>query len=240
MWDGVEWSHPVDISVSDATPPFNRCRPSRSLARCVGWRLVYVEHGLSKNPLMPAPGANLSISPQGVPAYWNDIVVDDHGTLHVVYSDDALDLARTISDGWCVSEDCSRVYYIRSTDSGASWSKPEAISPGLASGGRVMIAKGPSDSLYVVWSTERYAFGEDFITSENGFTFSLDGGESWSEAEEQLLETGDVNRPLDYWLSVAVDSKNTIHVIASGSRRASPTSEWARRQVVGNSDASIS
>ncbi len=165
------------------------------------------------------------------PAYWSDIVVDDNDVVHIVYSDDAPDEARVISGEDCIPGSCSWVFYVRSSDGGDTWTKPMKISPPLASGGRVMLARGPQDDLYVVWSTERYEMRGVFVTSRNGFAYSEDGGHSWSAPETQIVATGTPNEPEDYWLSIAVDSQQTIHVFGQGSgfvhlRRDGPSGAW--------------
>ena len=84
-----------------------------------------------------------------------------------------------------------------------------------------MITVDDKDNLYVVWSTEWVVQQGAFAPSTNGFAYSLNAGTDWSEPETQIFETGgqplSLNDPArDYWLSVAVDSAQTIHVVAVG------------------------
>ena len=234
MWDGVSWSPGVDIFSGEITHLPSIVADSQGRLHLMG--VTYVGGGIipqhselrySRAWAQQRPVDAQSWSTPVDPApeyavYWNDMVVDSRDWIHVVFAGWDPYVSPVIADGQCTGEGCSRVYYIRSTDGGDSWSAPLAISPPMASGARVMIAADHQDGLYVVWSTEWYAQGSDFVPSANGFVYSPDGGDRWGEPETQLFDTsGDLqsptNYPRDYWLSVAVDSQRTVHIVATGS-----------------------
>jgi hypothetical protein len=226
MWDGEAWSPAVDLFGLELHHLPAIAADSQGRLHVIGVGQVGLGYSRAWAQQQPMDArlwsAPVDISDSLPRVYWNDIVVDSHDGIHVIFSDQAPDADRVIADGHCVGEDCSWVFYTRSTDGGDTWSTPVKISPRMASGGRVMIAVDDDDTLYVVWSTEMVARSGAFAPSANGFAYSLSGGLDWSEPETQLFDTNGVpgsldDHPRDFWLSVAVDSTRMIHIISQGS-----------------------
>jgi len=224
MWDGRAWSRPVDILTTiDHLPAI--AADSKGRLHLIGLGPVGLAYSRAWAQQSPASAwawsEPVDISGALPRVYWSDILVDSNDNIHVVFSDGAPSVNRTIRNGECVGLDCSWVFYTRSSDGGDSWSEPVKISPTLASGARVMLTQDHDDNLYVVWSTEWYYRPPLVVPSQNGFTYSLDHGANWSEPETQILDTSpseEVPTGVDYWLSIAVDNNQTIHLVTTGGR----------------------
>jgi hypothetical protein len=226
MWDGKTWSTAVDIFGQEMShlPTIAVDSKGRVHVIAVGYyadghsELGYSRAWAQERPMDAHSWAEPVDLSGGYPrVYWHDIIVDSHDWIHVVFSDQFPTQDREIVGGQCVGEDCSWVFYTRSTDGGDSWSTPVKISPAMATGARAVITSDNKDRLYVAWCSEAWihrAAGN--VPSAMGFTYSLDGGSTWSRPETQLLDTGTCvgDEPcFDYRPSIAVDSQGTILVV---------------------------
>jgi len=198
MWDGTAWSPAVDIFGLELNHLPAIAVDSRGRLHLIGVGNVglgYSRAWAQQQPIDARAWSDPVDLSDGNPAYWNDIVIDSHDRLHVVFA----------SGGW--------ILYTRSTDGGDSWSEPLKVALTMG-GGRVQITKDNAENLYVVWSTETYEEDGTVAPGENGFTYSLDEGTSWSEPEVQVFDPGTGYNPtLGEWLSIAVDSQQTIHLV---------------------------
>ena len=112
---------------------------------------------------------------QGI-SYMGDIAIDTHNTIHVIY-DDAIYRDDTGDAGWVVAD----IFYRRSDDGGAHWSRPIDIFPSPDTGSaRLALEIDSRDTLHVTWDE-----GWDRLSGEGkpmfgGYTYSTDGGETWA------------------------------------------------------------
>jgi hypothetical protein len=79
---------------------------------------------------------------------------------------------------------CNQIDVSRSTDHGASFSTPMKVSGGLCNNQGPNFAFGPSGQVYLVWhATNGGTFGQQVTSSGFAFVSSLDGGQSFSQAQ---------------------------------------------------------
>jgi len=229
MWDGTSWSEGVDIFYKDIShlPAVDVDTHGRihligdgyttgraELWYSWAWALERpVDHRAWSDPICLSDGFTV---------YWNDIVIDSQDWIHVMFSGYDPSLPVEYRDDQCFGGGCDALFYTRSTDGGDTWSQPVRTIPGLGNGGRFQLIADGEEVLHVVWDTEAFSHGGKFISSANGYMYSRDRGITWSEPELQLLDTRGVgNEPSHvYWLNVAADSQQTIHMVAvAGAQR---------------------
>jgi len=222
VWDGQEWSQPIDIFIS---PPqiFNK--------RIAGMRAVLDEQGMihliwigpdntfyySAAPAWMAGSANawrpamLLADDQTGTQYSAAIAYQPPQTLHVVY-------------GRSPEGDNRSVVYIRSTDGGLNWSAPidlyVAWSPQRGASNLRLLFEPPA-KLYATWT--------EWDESGNGqaiyFVRSLDGGRTWDRPV--LL---DERRGDEYerdWTNLAVLEDGQLIALWEGGFRAYPQAQYS-------------
>jgi hypothetical protein len=117
-------------------------------------------------------------------------LVDAHGTLHVVY-------AVPLNEG-------RGIYYVRSEDSGASWSEAQAIFDAAAAGWAMAdhptLAMDPAGTLHVAWV--QGSRDGPFPPQGIFYARSTDGGQGWSEPRamaEGAYDWPRMGAPLTGW-----------------------------------------
>ena len=211
-YDGKSWSVPNDIyltkefvsikNVAAALDPFDRVY------------IIWTEDEIgpvyfSSAPVNDTMSATSWDSPYrvNIPAGFVRLQIDKNNVFHVVYT-------QIVGDELGVS-------YIRSEDSGISWTTPHRLDPDIPADGLpaslefVMDDKG---GLHVSWfylSVETLGAGADWIRYAN----SLDGGQSWSNPftidrlDANDIAAGAVLSAADPILTVQGD---TVHIIWAG------------------------
>jgi hypothetical protein len=191
VWDGRKWSEPVDVYVSPQRQ--NLTSPQADVdangVLHVVWfegadRLMYAQaHVLqaqfARHWAEPVElDANAGAVEDGA-----DIVAGESGTLHVLY-------AR--GSRFRILEEPRAVFYVRSTDGGASWSEPTVLIeiPGQDYGAsELRLYLDPAGRLHatwVEWNVEGY--GQAVY-----YTRSLDQGETWQPIE--IVDHKDPDKP---------------------------------------------
>lgn len=212
MWDGATWSPSVDIFGLEINHLPAIAVDSEGRLHLIGVGETGLGYSRAWAQLRPTDAHAWSYPVDlagGYVPYWNDIVVDSRNWIHVVFSS-----SESTDSQECVTELCTSIFYTKSTNGGDSWSRPLRISS-LIGGGRVQITVDKSDNLYVAWSNEAVKRDGNFISGPNGFTYSLDGGVSWSEPESPVFAPRTWYNPtLGEWVSIAVDSQQVVHLMA--------------------------
>jgi len=191
MWDGQTWSPPNDIAVGGHLPQIAVDSQGRlhvvRIARGLEYKRAWAQ-GDPSNAQAWTPGQDLSLRNP----YWPDMVIDSQDRIHVVF---------TAEEG---------INYTRSIDGGDSWSDPIRLDiPRVGGAETPRLAVDRLNSVYVVWSDlEVSVGGKDPMGIGVSFSYSTDGGETWSTPRR--IVTGDEGYE---WPQVAVDSIGTIHVV---------------------------
>jgi hypothetical protein len=191
MWDGQTWSPPNDIAVGGHLPQIAVDSQGRLHVIRIANGLEYKRAWAQGDPSDAqawTPGQDLHISSP----YWPDMVVDSQDRIHVVFTD------------------VGGIHYRRSVDGGDSWSVPIQLDiPRVEGAETPRLAVDGLDNVYAVWSDlEVSVGGRDPMGIAVGFSYSTDGGETWSLPRQVV--TGDEGYE---WPQVAVDSAGTIHVV---------------------------
>ncbi len=122
----------------------------------------------------------------------HDLLMDRRGRLHVVWAQ------------YDTTDEMQRhIYYSRSTDGGAVWSRPTDLS-GRGYINEASLATLEQDEIHVVWngsSTDSWRFHR----------YSTDGGATWSDTVRILRVGGWAGRP-----AMAVDGSGTLHLVTAG------------------------
>ena len=193
VWDGQSWSPTSDIVVGGHLPQIavdsqGRLHVVRIVTRRIDNELTYTRAWAQDSPLNAQTWTpNRQIAAGG--AYWPDMIVDGQDRIHLVFSGDG------------------GVNYIRSTDGGDVWSDPIVLSASWDSPGAPRLAVDASDNLYAVWPNTN---GAQPVAHSVSITlrYSTDGGESWSEPSQVMLDSYGIGQ-----VDAAVDSMGTFHLI---------------------------
>jgi len=191
VWDGRKWSDPVDVYVSSQKQ--NLTRPQADVdangVLHVVWfegadRLMYAQTHVLQAPLARhwAEAVTLDTS-AGAVEDGADIVAGEPGTLHVLY-------AR--GSRFRVLEEPRAVFYVRSTDGGASWSEPTALMdiPGQDYGAsELRLFLDPAGRLHATW----VEWNADGFGRAVYYTRTLDGGGTWEPVE--IVDHKDPDKP---------------------------------------------
>jgi hypothetical protein len=193
MWDGTNWSIPIDIFYSPASRgSLFTIFPHAAIDNKGQIHLIWLEQpnypnntllysrshsseaGSARNWSSPI---TLSEDPSAT-KYSIDIASASNGDLHVVFA--------RVRQGFSPPEDRA-VSYMKSTDGGISWSVPIDLysipDPYLgASDTRLLL--GPNEEVYVTWTVWDESGNGKYVS----FVRSLDSGESW-ERPIKLSET---------------------------------------------------
>src|SRR3989304_147301 len=108
--------------------------------------------------------------------YMNDIAVDSHGVIHVIFDDRVI---LSPQEGQAIYSD---IYYRQSTDGGITWSTPVNISNSPETGSaRPYLEVDSQDVIHVTWDESGdYLSGGETIPTYSVYVYSTDGGASWS------------------------------------------------------------
>jgi len=191
MWDGQTWSPPNDIAVGGHLPQIAVDSQGRlhviRIANGLEYKRAWAQ-GDPSNAQAWTPGQDLRISNP----YWPDLVIDSQDRIHVVFTDEG------------------GIHYRRSIDGGDSWSDPIRLDiPRIGGAETPRLAVDRLDNVYAVWpDLEVSVGGKDPMGIGVSFSYSTDGGETWSLSKQVV--TGDEGYE---WPQVAVDSAGTIHIV---------------------------
>ncbi|MGC9025326.1 MAG: hypothetical protein ACP5NB_10970 [Chloroflexia bacterium] len=164
------WTRPVEILASD-----NLRRP-RNLAAAVdkegNLHLVWTDGDVgdllySRASVFATPSARSWLPPQKLAneIYAADIVADNQGTLHLVYSQFGP----------------AGIFYSNSTDQGQTWRAPCSVFAKLRedeTGGAVRVAVDSFGKIHIVWELVGYPTGSPGLTI--GYSYSTDSGKTWA------------------------------------------------------------
>lgn len=113
---------------------------------------------------------------------------DSNNIIHVVWKDD--------------TPGNEEIYYLKSTDTGSTWSGAKRITWTSGSSGSPAIAVDSTDTIHVVW----------YIETSDGLEIyyrrSQDGGTTWSVPKRLTWTSGSSSMP-----AISVDSADTIHIV---------------------------
>ncbi len=204
-WDGKRWSVPNDV----LTSPGENLTDYVSVAVDPGGRLHAVWGGQDNFYYSSANGweaetAQSWSKPKVIASgsarsqRESSIVVDNNGSLHVIYA------ARYPTNA---------ISHISSADGGHSWSRETRISPALESlevgFANVRIISDPRGRLHATWQT----FQDEGYGQGVYYARSLDAGQSWSESTRfRFREQGDVFVEWPYLVSRGEDELHLNYV----------------------------
>jgi hypothetical protein len=155
---------------------------------------LFILHGVGRAGLVFEPATIIEDEWQAY-AFESDIVMDGD-TIYVVWR------------GWRSDQFPTHIYFSKSTDRGRTWSENVEVSDPI--GGRHLypcIDIDGVDNLYVIWGLEG---GVDEVY----FTFSTDGGSTWSDPiVVNDHPTADAHTP-----SMVVDSEGNVYVVYTDNR----------------------
>jgi len=180
MWDGQTWSEPNNIV---PTSMFIH-RPTIAVGSTGDLLMVFREAVIGGTPLFftAAPASDAwSAAAWSSPRllslhlhnYLADLAVDAQGTVHLTF-DDAGDPDSVICPG------CADIYYRRSTDNGQTWSAPVNLDPTPTGATQEQMEIDSSGVIHVVWDEGRDKLSGRGEPIYGAYTFSSDGGLSWS------------------------------------------------------------
>jgi hypothetical protein len=173
-WDGQAWTNPVDIFVGTGAQPLGSpvLLPTDEGRLHILWLSgAGLMHSSAwaddaARPQAWSPPVAATAFPR--PVFNNfDAAVDARGVFHAVYA-----------------EKIGEVYYIRSEDQGETWSQPIAVSavPPEMTSYKPRLAVAPDGRIHVVWTETSPT--DDVRMARIRYSFSTDGGNSWSDARE--------------------------------------------------------
>ncbi len=199
QWDGSGWSEPVDVQIPSQRDGLVHL-PAIAVDRENGLHLVWADQGLgiaySRCPagLDPRSARSwttpISLSwaeSDAFNLYWPDIKIGPDGTIHVAWS--ASSVLLTARNRW--GEVPARVFYVRSTDGGRTWSGVvraadalAGVAPSESSGMPRIALFGEVVGLYWVQSGDEVPTPGAKTGHAVWMAESADGGASWSEPLE--------------------------------------------------------
>ncbi len=206
-----EWTTPIDIIIRDSWPyshPHGVILDGKIYLIWSEWSGLY----FSSAPLIGSDSAanwqKKQVIAQQTGINQNAIVVDQTGTIHVIYSELAANLS---GDG--------NIYYLTTIDGGDYWTSPLQISKVVDP--KNMVCNNPDlavdnqGGLYAAWGESRY-INDGINTSwrERGvlFTRSIDMGENW----EVPIDISDPNPTSTLWEaapSIGVDTEGQVSLV---------------------------
>lgn len=138
-------------------------------------------------------------------ARWGRIAVDQRGRIHVV-------LTYTIEDPEARygRRDANLLYYLRSDDSGATWSEPFLVTP-EPDFGQINVVTLGEDVVHLVWNGRAGRHGRYH-------RWSQDGGETWSAIGEVIAPAPANplgNGGLTGFPALAVDAAGALHMVTT-------------------------
>ena len=119
------------------------------------------------------------------------IATDASGGIHVVWEDD--------------TPGNFEIFYIRSTDGGATWSEPKQLTRNTGVSSWPVITADADNGIHVAWSDNTPPEGSEIF-----YARSTDGGTTWSEPIRLTQLAGCSEFP-----AIAADSGNGIHIVWS-------------------------
>ena len=222
-FDGNAWTKPIDVAIT---------RPGLSIMNFApavdpegGLHLVWSEDDYTsyyiQAPFMQTPSAKPWTRPLtlGAPANRFKLQVDSLGVRHLVYN---IMLGNDVG-----------VHYMRSLDSGESWSNPVRLDPDIPAGATpqwLAFDLGDDGALHVLWD---YFDMDAALGTTIRYAHSLDGGESWSPALD-LDTTSSTDQSLQMPFPDMVVSGKNIYAIWGRSRpenQANPLAIFRRYRI---------
>jgi hypothetical protein len=204
MWDGQTWSTPNDIAVGGHLPQIAVDSQGRLHVIRIANGLEYKRAWAQEDPSNAeswTPGQDLSFRDP----YWPDMVIDGQDRIHVAFNDTwVYDEDRVIDKERLCATGCRGIFYTRSMDGGDSWSDPIQLDTPMIDAETPRLAVDRLGNVYTVWTDTTADEGSIGIS----FSYSTDGGETWSPPRE--VATGDEAYG---WPQLAVDSVGAIHVV---------------------------
>ncbi len=172
-WDGEVWSRPTDVLLGGP-------RTSVAIDNSGQIHLLYLNNGITY--------VQASIDKAGTAKGWSpprrfgttaasvsDMVIDNEGTIHVVWAQ---------QDKGCAA--CYSVMYKMSTDAGETWSKEVKLSTLPIDRRHIQIKLDPRGNLYVTWDN----LSAKGANPSAGYTSSTDGGKTWVAPKEFFSPRG--------------------------------------------------
>jgi hypothetical protein len=204
MWDGQSWSLPNDLAVGGHLPQIAVDSQGRlhviRIANGLEYKRAWAQ-GDPSNAGSWIPGRDLSFRNP----YWPDMVIDSQDRIHVVFRDTMqFDEERTIDRERLCATGCQGIFYTRSIDGGDSWSDPIQLDTPMVDATTPRLAVDRLGNVYAFWA--------DATADESpiaiSFSYSTDGGETWSPSREVVKGEEGYEYP-----QAAVDSLGIIHVV---------------------------
>jgi len=132
------------------------------------------------------PGQNLSSNAGD--SGWTAVAVDSSGNLHVLWED-------STPGNW-------DIFYVNTTDGGASWSTPQNLSSNVGDSHGVSVAADSSGKIHMAWHDNTSGNYEIY------YRMSSDGGGSWTIRKRLTWNAGDSGSP-----DIAADSSGDVHIV---------------------------
>lgn len=195
-WDGSTWTRPADIKDGGQFI----VRSALAADNIGNLHLTYSDDASSTSyanatlqDALSARGWSSPIRFTGPKnGYLSDLAIDSKGTLHAIYGESG--------GGQCPN--CMRLTYRQSNNNGRTWSSGIKLTNNLIDRRRMQLEIDSADNLYVAWDN----LNSDGSGNSGGFTYSGDGGKTWSPELNILSTRGTPNMT-----SVGADGKG--HVI---------------------------
>jgi hypothetical protein len=182
VWDGIEWSEPVDVFYASQGSPFI---PAIAVDPWGEVHVVFDWRGIEGIYYMHAP-AELAGSAKawstpitindGAHSYFSDIAVDDQGIVHAAWED------RT------APKERGEVFYSQLRLDTQGWSTPVnvSLSP-LTASSHPQIVVGNQQDVWITWPEDTSSGGQPY------YVRSVDAGQTWSKpvaVGDQVNERG--------------------------------------------------